>query len=246
MVLWRACLSALQFLTIVPCGPTQTFEARRAMPFFPVCGLLVGVLLAAADGLSSWLWGRPVAALVDVITLATLSGALHLDGLCDAADGLYGRRSKEKALAIMKDSRIGAMGVVVLICCLGLKWAGLSAIDAHRTVWLVIIPAYARSTVLFGVKLLPYGRPEGGTGHAFFQSPLTPADYWGVAILLVLSLFTGWPGFLVVNLGFAVLTAGILLYYKSKIKCITGDMLGAMIELAEAGLFLAVSVRGGL
>lgn len=246
MVLWRACVSAFQFLTVIPCGPTQDFEARRALPFFPLCGLLMGALLVAADSLASKLWAQPVAALVDVITLAAISGALHLDGLSDTADGLYGRRTPQKALEIMKDSRIGAIGVVVLACCLGLKWAGLSAIGTNRMVWLVIIPAYARSTVLFGVKLLPYGRPGGGTGQAFFQSPLKLPDYWGMALLLGLSLLSGWQGFLAINLGFVVLTAIILLYYNAKIKCITGDMLGAMIELTETGLFLLVSARGGL
>ena len=243
---WRAFLSTIQFLTIMPWGPAQSFEARRALPFFPLCGLLVGALLVAVDRLASWGWAQPVVALVDVIALAAISGALHLDGLSDTADGMYGRRTPEKALAIMKDSRVGAMGVVALTCCLGVKWAGLYAIEAHRVLWLVTIPAYARTTVLVGVKLLPYGRPDGGTGLAFFQTPLTPLDYWGAVLLLVLSLLTGWPGFLVVNLGFAILTGGILLYYKSKIECITGDMLGAMIELTEAGLFLLISIKGGL
>ena len=80
-------------------------------------------------------WSQPVASILDVFLLVIITGALHLDGLGDTADGLYGRRPVEKALAIMKDSRIGAMGVVAIICGLAIKWGGLSGLDADRR-WL--------------------------------------------------------------------------------------------------------------
>ncbi len=243
--MWRPFLSGIQFLTILPCGPTQPLAARQALPLFPLCGLVVGAVLLLVDYTAALFWQRNVVAILDVVALAAVTGALHLDGLADSADGLYGRRPPEKALAIMKDSRIGAMGMVTVVCCLAIKWAGLAGLDTHRALLLLLVPAAARSGVLFAVHRLPYGRPEGGTGQAFFQGTPRLQDYWAVALLVPVGLvLTGWSGVLLVA-GFSVLTAGVLLYYRLKINCITGDMLGAMIELTEAGLFLILSAMRG-
>jgi adenosylcobinamide-GDP ribazoletransferase len=241
---WPSFLSAVQFLTIIPCGRRHGFDARAALPFFPLCGLLIGAVLMGIHALSGLWWPQPVVALVDVLCLAVLSGALHLDGLADTADGLYGHRPLEQALAIMKDSRIGAMGTVSMICCLAAKWAGLAHIAGPAPIWLLLVPAYARASVLFGTKFLPYGRPDGGTGHAFFNTPVSIKDFWGIALLSGISLFSGRV-LLGLNLGFAVTIAVILGWYYKKVRCITGDMLGAMIELTEAALFLVAAARWG-
>ncbi len=239
--MWRHFLSGIQFLTILPCGPTQPLEAQRTLPLFPLCGLVVGAVLFLVDYGASLFWQRSAVAVLDVVTLAVITGALHLDGLADTADGLYGRRSPEKALAIMKDSRIGAMGMVTVACCLAMKWAGLNELDMHRAILLLLVPATARAGVIFAVHYLPYGRPEGGTGQAFFQGTPRLQDYWALAVVLLAALLlAGWSGALLM-VGFAALTAGVLIYYRLKIDCITGDMLGALIEITEAGLFLILS-----
>ena len=178
-----------------------------------------------------------MAAVLDVIFLAVFTGALHLDGLGDTADGMFSHRSREKALAIMKDSRVGAMGLVAVIFGLALKWGGLSALGDHRSLILIIVPAYARAGMMFGIRYLPYGRPEGGTGHDFFGNPLKWSDFWALLVPVVLSLALGATG-LVLALGFAAVTAGLLIFYKKQMGCVTGDMLGAMTEVTEAALFL--------
>jgi adenosylcobinamide-GDP ribazoletransferase len=239
---WPDLLSAVQFLTIIPCGRGHIFNARMALPFFPLGGLLIGAILAGIHAVSSLWWPGPVVALLDVVGLAVLTGALHLDGLADTADGLYGQRPPEKALAIMKDSRIGAMGTISVVCCLAAKWGGLSHIVDHTPIWLLLVPAYARSAVLFGIKFLPYGRPEGGTGHPFFSTPVSLKDLWGIGLLVGISLVSGWP-LVGLNLGFTLTVFMILKWYGRKIGCITGDMLGAMIEVTEAALFLVAAVH---
>jgi adenosylcobinamide-GDP ribazoletransferase len=213
------------------------------MPFFPLVGILLGLLVAVSDRLMLNLWAEPVVALLDVILLAAVTGAFHLDGLGDTADGLFGQRPRDKALAIMKDSRIGTMGLVAIVFGLALKWAGIAGLDANRSLFLVIVPAYARSGILFGIRFLEYGRPGGGTGMAFFKEKLKPAAFWGLALPVGLSLLLGWPAILI-NLYFIIIVSTILYYYKKRIDCITGDMLGAMIEVLEAGLFLIVSMGG--
>ena len=235
--------AALQFLTILPMGGGGDFNPRGLLPFFPVAGVLMGSLLFLLDRAVLQLWPRPMAAMLDVAFLAFLTGALHLDGLADAADGLYGHRPREKALAIMKDSRIGVMGLVAVVAGLAIKWGGIADLDCQRGLLLVIIPAFARGSMLLGMRFLPYGRPDGGTGRAFFDAPLTLRSFAGFLLPLALSLFLGWRGLLLV-IAFATVVTAILAYYRAKLGCITGDMLGAMTEMTEAALFLLMSAGG--
>jgi len=239
----RHFISAIQFITILPAGKPGPFDPPKMMPFFPLVGLLLGVLVAGIDRLAAIFWNEPVVALLDVIFLAMVTGAFHLDGLGDTADGLLGQRTRDKALIIMKDSRIGAMGLVAVVFGLALKWGGIAGLEVNRSLLLIIIPAYARSGVLFGIRFLEYGRPDGGTGLEFFKEPLKPAAFWGLILPVGASLLLGRQA-LWLNLGFILIVSTILFYYKKRIGCITGDMCGAMIELLEAGLFLLVSVSG--
>ena len=179
----KAFLGAVQFLTILPVGDHAVSPARMT-PLFPLVGLLLGAMVGAFDLMAIHWWPPPVVGVLDVILLLLLSGALHMDGLGDTADGLYGQRPREKALAIMKDSRVGAMGAIAMSACILLKATALAALPAPRTAFLLVIPALARSTPLVAMRLLPYGRPEGGTGSAFFEKQIGPKDYWGLLLVL--------------------------------------------------------------
>ena len=234
-------IAAIQFLTLLPLGKSVVYDPKGMVPFFPVVGLMIGAFVSMFDYLALYLWPKPVVAVLDVVFLALITAAFHLDGLGDTADGLMGHRTRDKALAIMKDSRIGVMGLVAIVCGLAVKWAGIMHLDAHRTLLLILIPAYARSGMLFGIRFLPYGRPGGGTGRDFFGEPLKMSAFWGLLIPLVLSCFLGWKGLWLILL-FLVTTAVILGYYKKRLGCITGDMLGAMTEWTESILFLLVSI----
>lgn len=241
----KSFLATLQFLTLLPFGRTYEFEPRRMVPYFPAAGLFIGVLLACFDKLTGYIWPPQIVALLDTIFLVLISGALHLDGLGDTADGLYGGRTREKALTIMKDSRMGTMGVVAIILVLAIKWAAISHLNVDRLICLALVPGYARGAMLFGFSYLPYGRADEGTGHAFFQSRLTKADYLGICLIAVLSILAGWRGVLL-NALFAVIIAATLSFYRKRIGCITGDMLGAMTEITEALLFLGAAAFQGL
>jgi adenosylcobinamide-GDP ribazoletransferase len=240
----KGIFSAVQFLTIVPCPRRYSFDARSALPYFPLCGLAIGLTVVVVDAAAALIWPRPLTAMINVLTLAVISGALHLDGLADTADGLYGQRQLDQALSIMKDSRVGAMGLVAVIAVIGLKWGALAFIAASHSVWLLIVPAYARSAVLIGTRKLPYGRPSGGTGQAFFDPPLKLKDFWGLGLLVLLSVFTG-AGFVALNVGFVLIVYAMLWWYRQKVNCITGDMLGALIEVTETGLFIIAAAQWG-
>lgn len=239
----RDFFSAVQFITILPWGRAERFDPQRMVPYFPLVGITLGVLVALFDYVAVSLWGETVGSLLDVIFLAVLTGAFHIDGLGDAADGLLGQRPKEKILAIMKDSRLGTMGLVAIVCGLSIKWAGISGLNANRPLLLIIVPAMARGGMLFGIRYLPYGRPEGGTAVDFFKHKLKPSAFWGLSVPALLSLFLGWQLIWLI-ICFAAITAGLIQFYKKRLGCITGDMLGAITEVTESALFLMVSIGG--
>lgn len=238
-------IAAIQFITVIPIGKPGTYDPIGMIAFFPLVGLLLGGIVSVFDMVVLNIWPSSVASLLDVILLILLTGSLHVDGLADTADGLYGNRPKEKALAIMKDSRVGAMGLVAVFCGLSVKWAGLAEISVHRSLLLLIIPVYARSSMLFGIRFLEYGRSGCGTGHGVFAEKLPVTSFWGLLIPVILSLFLGWQA-IILNLGFAAIVTCILGFYRRRIGCITGDMLGALTEITEAALFLLAAASWGM
>jgi adenosylcobinamide-GDP ribazoletransferase len=233
-------ISALQFMTILPLGKAQPFDPPRMVPYFPLVGFLLGLLLALFDSIVMRFWAPPVAALLDVIFLVVLTAAFHIDGLGDTADGLLGPRSRDKALEIMKDSRLGTMGLVAIMFGLALKWGGIASLEAHRSLLLIMVPAYARAGILFGMRYLPYGRTDG-TGTPFFGEKISLKHFWGLFFPIGLSLILGLKA-IWLNIAFVIIIAMVLLFYKKRMACITGDMLGAMVEITESGLFLMISL----
>ncbi|HQJ31558.1 MAG TPA: adenosylcobinamide-GDP ribazoletransferase, partial [Syntrophales bacterium] len=114
----KALLAAFQFLTTIPLpGGKGTGEGDIAgsLPFFPVVGLLIGMAAAAGDFVFSLLFPPGVAAVLTVLLLVLITGGLHLDGLADTADGIFSVRNRERMLEIMRDSRIGTMGVLAVV-----------------------------------------------------------------------------------------------------------------------------------
>jgi adenosylcobinamide-GDP ribazoletransferase len=237
----KSLIAALQFLTIIPFGKSAIYEPKGMVPFFPIVGLIIGLLVSVFDQIALIIWPVQTTSILDVVLLAVLTAALHIDGLGDTADGLMGHHSREKALEIMKDSRIGVMGLVAIVCSLAVKWGGIMNLHEHRMLLLMIVPAYSRSAMIFGIRFLEYGRPDGGTGYDLFDKPITLSAFQWLLIPVVVSISLGWKGTWL-NIIFALMTAIIILYYKKRMGCITGDMLGAMTEVIESLLFLFASI----
>lgn len=232
-------ISAIQFITILPAGKRSEYHPVGMVPYFPVVGLIIGLLLAVFDGVILHFWPGQVVAALDVIFLIAVTGAFHLDGLGDAADGIFSHRPKERAMEIMKDSRVGVMGLVAIVCGLSVKWGGISSLPVsgfERALLLFIIPSYSRGAMIFGVKFLEYGRKEG-TGKELFDSPLEMRAFRWLVLPAVASFFLGLTG-IWLNISFCLVLFLIITFYKKKMGCITGDMLGAMTEATESMLFL--------
>jgi adenosylcobinamide-GDP ribazoletransferase len=233
--------SALQFITILPAGENLRFSPTGMIKFFPVVGLLIGFLLIIFDLIVSIFFYEGIVVLFDVLFLVAITGAFHLDGVGDTADGIFSHRSREEALMIMKDSRTGMMGLVAVVCTLAVKFAGIYSVKVYcpgivGMLFFLIIPAYARAGMIFGIKFLNYGR-DSGTGHDFFERKTKIQDFIWLIVPVIISIFTGYK-FFIINISFGLMVFIILCFYKEKMNCITGDMLGAMTEVTEALLFV--------
>jgi adenosylcobinamide-GDP ribazoletransferase len=238
----RGLLVAGRFLTCLPlpAGP-EAGDLGRAAAWFPVVGAVLGVLLAGGHLAGRWLVPPLLAAVLVVALWALLTGGLHLDGLADTADGLGGGWTRDETLAIMRDARTGAYGVVAVVLVLALKigaLAGLAAALGWRAV--LLAPVLARAAPIALVRLCPPARAEG-SGHAF---ALTAAGGGVLAAALVpvglaLGLF-GAPGLVPVAVT-ALATVGFAGYLRHRLGGLTGDCLGALVEASEALTLLALA-----
>jgi len=245
LLLPRDLVESLRFLTRLPLpGPRAMRNPGEALAAFPLVGLVLGLLLALLD-LALSLTRLPLFtrdALI-VVALVLLTGGLHLDGLMDSCDGLFGGRSPEQRLLIMRDSRAGSFGVLGAACALLLKLALLVALPGHdRGAALVIAPALGRWSLVLAAALFPPARPEG-LGALFRAGVTLPR----LAVAAGLSLLiAGAAGGLAGLLAFVVAGAATWLlgrYISSKIAGLTGDTYGAICELTEvAALFVLALV----
>lgn len=234
---WVELRLATAFLTLFPVGPKETvapIQLARSLTWFPLVGLLLGLLLAGLDLLLEPYLPATVVVGVLLVLLVLLTGGLHLDGVADLADGLGGGRDAAARLRIMKDSRVGAMGVIALILLLLLKYLSLAAFPAgERTVALLLMPAAGRWLPVLLAVTSPYARPEGGTGGAFIDH----AGWWhlfgATGLLLALALFLcNWSG-AVVLISLAMILFLFRVFVMARLGGVTGDVLGATVEGGE-------------
>ncbi len=238
-------LFALQFLTLIPVRLKVVDEptVRFSLVYFPVVGLLLGVILA---GIYNLLLMTGLAALsVDIIlvvSLIILTGGLHLDGLADTADALVSRKSKDEILTIMRDSRIGAMGVLALAGALLLKVAFLYSITpADKIPALLIMCVLSRWALVLVMFLFPYARPEG-KAKIFTQQVNLKIYVWATAVTLAfVAILWQWKGLVIFGItSFSVYTAAR--FISNRIGGITGDVLGLINELAELTVLFSLCV----
>lgn len=236
---------ALQFLSSLPIslpGMPQPRALGRSLLYYPLVGLLFGVLLW---GLNALLAGTP--SLLHAALLLTawvlLSGGLHLDGLADSADAwLGGFGDRERTLTIMKDPRSGPIAVVALVLVLLLKFCALLAlIEQQHSVALLIVPLIGRSALLGVFLTTPYVR-AGGLGQALADHLPRKAGWWVLGLsALACVLLAGVAGLW--SLGLA--TAGFVWLRQVMLRRLggtTGDTAGALLELLEVGVLVGLAL----
>jgi len=235
-------LRALVLLTRLPVPGADGARAAASVWAWPIAGLLVGgwagflAWLALLAGLTP-----AMAAGLALGAGIVMTGALHEDGLADCADGFWGGHTPERRLEIMKDSRIGAYGVLALILVTGLKWLALTALIEAGALWVaVLLPAALSRGAMAGVMAsLPFAR-EGGLARQVGKPPIAAAAVALVAAAILAAAGTGIAGVA------AILTSGVAAMAvtrlaRAKIGGQTGDVLGAAQQLSDLGALLALA-----
>jgi adenosylcobinamide-GDP ribazoletransferase len=243
-------LQALSFLTILPAGQPPFPEEKklaRSMAFFPLVGVLIGLLLAIAYFLFSFLFSKSLVLWLTLGCLALLTRGLHLDGFADTIDGFAAGGPKEKILEVMRDSRIGAFGVVGLILLIGAKYLALEQIAGPSIPYsLIIMAVMGRNSMVWVCYRSPYARSSGGLAKPFAENLtnremiISSASAFGIGLLLL-----GVDG-MMIFLGIGLFTLAFRIFFLKKLKGITGDILGAANELSELlCLALLIIFKGG-
>jgi adenosylcobinamide-GDP ribazoletransferase len=243
-------LIALEFLTPLRMRRVQqhTDEAfAEALGWYPLVGLLIGIVVSLADrGLARLLPVGPTAA-VDVALLALLSGGLHLDGVADTADGMAYQGERAERLGIMSEGNTGPAGVMALAIVLLAGWAGLASLAAPvRAAGLVLAPVLARWTVVPVALLFHPARPRG-LGQLMHRAiwPVAGPLATVIAVACAVALFgVGGLGLLAIA-GVAAVLVG---WAASRVlDGVTGDVFGAAIEIAQVVAWyalIAAAARG--
>ena len=241
----KAFFAALGFLTVLPVPrhfQGNGAELERCVPFFPLVGLVLGILAALFDTVVSLLLPPSVAGVLTVLLLVGMTGGLHMDGLADTADGCFSARNRETMLAIMRDSRIGTMGVIAIVFVILLKTAALSTLPfPHRTALLILMPVAGRTAMMGMMTALPYARADGGLADRFLRRRSWGNVVWGACFLLAAG------GLLARGMGVAAAvtaigaTAAVTASIRHTIGGFTGDTLGAVGEISETVLLLAAA-----
>lgn len=250
---------ALQFFTRVPVPRWVGFEPawlQQCARHFPLVGLAVGACSAAVLWGALWLWPAPVAVGLAMAASVWLTGGFHEDGWADTCDGLGGAVSREKALTIMKDSRIGSYGALGLILMLGLKAACLVALAEQdyllAIAGLVWAHATSRAAPVWIMHALPYA---GDAEHAKAKPLATQASSGALAVallwVLLAGLLTAWidtawvPQLCIAAVAAGAATLWMQSWLDRRLGGYTGDNLGATQQLVELVVLLALLARFG-
>lgn len=237
-------ITAMQFLTIIPLPFNLEWrkdDLGRSLALFPLAGLTIGALLAGLNWLIAPFLARPLTDALLITALAAITGALHMDGLADVCDGIAARGSRERFLAVMKDSNVGAIGVVGLVLGVLLKWQALVAIPVelkwHALLFFPTISRYCQ------VQTIANGRSarQDGLGSAFIAGA-------GIGQLLVAALATSAIAWFLFDVNGIIVLASVMVtawliraWFNRKLGGITGDVIGCINELVEILALILIS-----
>ena len=232
---------AMQFMTRVPIRFTGLDPARlnRASAWFPVVGLFVGGFGAVCYKLLVLHLGRSLSATAVVLLMVLVTGGLHEDGLADCADAFGGGWTRDDRLRILKDSRIGSFGAIALVLSLGARILLLATLPAGSVLnYMISAQVLARWTPLpLGALLPPARGPEGQGGRVAGRVPWCTVALGTVFAVVVAGYFlqfSAWQPILAV-LAVAALS---VVYYQRRIEGVTGDCMGATIQISEIAVYL--------
>jgi adenosylcobinamide-GDP ribazoletransferase len=236
----------VQYFTRVPVPAWVGHSAAQldgSARYFAAVGLLLGLYSAAAYAVAAALWNPPVAALLATAATVLATGAFHEDGLADTIDGLGGGMTRERALEIMKDSRVGTFGVLALLLVVGLKVTLLGS-GALPAVIVALPAAHAASRWLASsviwrsryVRLDDSSRAKPVTSSLDTRGVALGALWVGPA--LAACIWASWPATVAALLAAVAVRAWLLRWFERRLGGYTGDALGATQQLTEVAFYL--------
>lgn len=257
---WNVLRSAVMFLTRIPVGsdlPHDPVLLQQAPRYFPLVGWIVGALSAVVFlAINKWL-SADLAILGSMITSIWITGAFHEDGFADVCDGFGGGWTKEKILAIMKDSRLGTYGVIGLVSILALKFMLLSRLPQfvpgpvrnpifdYRYLLALIITAHASSRLMpvLIIRFFEYASdPDTSKAKPMASQKPDTGSLIVTMILGVLPFALLPPVFLLALIPMAIAAYRLALYFRKWIGGYTGDCLGAVQQVSEIVFYLAALI----
>ena len=242
----RAFAAAMMFFTRLP-GLSrvrvESADLQRAITYFPMMGWVVGGVAAVVCWLAALAWPPAVASGLSLAATLLLTGALHEDGWADVCDGFGGGHTRERILAIMKDSRIGAFGVIGLMVLLGLRWQVVAALPVELApAVLVAAHSVSRGAAASVMATLDYARPVGDPSKArALVGRLRGRRLFAVMATalgpMVLLPVAAWNAVAVAMIARMILTR----WFSYRLGGYTGDCLGATQQVAEVAFYLTIS-----
>jgi adenosylcobinamide-GDP ribazoletransferase len=243
----RVFLTALMFFTRIPVPKNPgVADLNKSSRYFPLVGIIVGLLGALTYYGAYFLFKDPwIASFLSLGATLLVTGAFHEDGLADVADGFGGGWTKERILEIMKDSRVGAYGVIALIVVLGLK---VILVTKLTDALILYVAAHSVSRIMpvFFLRFMHYSREDD---QSKIKPLATQISWWGLFIAIITGLLPLVIAVLVfhfnVYLFLSLIPCGLLTlylgwYFKKWIGGYTGDCLGATQQLNEVVFYLSV------
>lgn len=238
----RAFRQAVMFFTRLPLRSEahwQVEDLQKAATYFPLVGWLVGGVGAAAWWIAAQFWPPQIASGISLVATVLLTGAFHEDGLADVCDGFGGGYTKERVLAIMRDSRVGAFGAIGVVMALGLKWQAVAALPPPLTpLALVASHALSRGTAVSLMATLPYVREE--------ESKAKPmaTELRGVRLFVALGFAVTPLCLLPWRLAWCLVPVVLMRFllgrwFTYRIGGYTGDCLGAAQQVSEIVIYLS-------
>ncbi|MBN2186372.1 MAG: adenosylcobinamide-GDP ribazoletransferase [Dehalococcoidia bacterium] len=236
---------AWKLLTIFPSPSRRKYDAEdfgKAISFFPVVGLFLGLVLFGLDRLLGLFLPPIVINVLLIIALIILTGALHLDGFIDTCDGLTVKSSTSDKLRIMEDSRVGAFGIAGGCCLILAKFAALVALpEGLRAGALILMPILSRWGMVYAISAFPPAKSEG-MGWAIKQR----ANWKGMALATLFSLIIAlvllkWWGAALMG-ALCLIILALSKYLCSRFGGLTGDNYGALNEFAEVLVLILVFI----
>lgn len=235
-------VGAVQFLTRIPVRTSSAIPHERVLPWFPVVGALIGMVVGGVAAGLGELVPVSVAAALAVVTGLSITGAFHEDGLADIADAFGGGVTVERRLEILKDSRHGTYGVAALASSIVVRVVAAASIVSAASVFAAFVAAHTlgRTAAVVAMKAAPPASESGLGASAGRDLAPVVAVVCGITGVGIATLATGWWVLPLVG-GAVMATAAVVVLAVRKIGGLAGDVLGAIEQVVECTVLVVAS-----